>query len=96
MPALTLRLSDQLDHQIRQLAEQQQLTRSDFARRALESYVKQTQQALSLKAMIQSAKAIQESDDLQEHLLEIERDFESTDQDLTVTLAESEPKGWWK
>lgn len=96
MSALTLRLSEKLDHQIRALAEQQQLTRSDFARRALENYVKQNQQELALAAMIKAATAIQASADLQNHEKEINHEFESTDMDLSVTLAESEPMDWWK
>jgi predicted transcriptional regulator len=100
MSALTLRLPDSLEQDIRDLAERQQMTRSDFARRALESYVKQTQQTLALQAMIEAAQAIQHSPQLQQHIAEMTSEFSPTEADLALSVAEDEADnasaGWWK
>jgi predicted transcriptional regulator len=96
MSALTLRLPDSLDQQIRDLAERQQLTRSDFARRALESYVKHIQQELALQSMVNAAQAIQGSSHLVQHLNEITQDFATADLEAIQRVAEDEPQGWWQ
>lgn len=96
MSALTLRLSDSLDEKIRELAERQHLTRSDFARRALESYVQQTQRELALQAMVEAAQSIQNSPLLQQHIAEMDNELSDTEQDLALSMAEQEPQGWWK
>lgn len=96
MSALTLRLPDSLEQQIRDLAEHQQMTRSDFARRALESYVQQTQRELALQAMVEAAQSIQQSALLQQHIAEINNELSATEADLVLSVAEAEPQGWWK
>lgn len=96
MSALTLRLPDSLEQQIRDLADRQHITRSDFARRALESYVKETQQTLALQAMVEAAQAIQTSTQLKQHVSEMDKELSDTEQDLALSVAEQEPQGWWK
>ncbi|MGE4503013.1 MAG: hypothetical protein AB7D03_09095 [Thiomicrospira sp.] len=96
MSALTLRLPDSLEQQIRDLAERQQMTRSDFARRALERYVQQTQRELALQAMVEAAQSIQQSALLQQHIAEMNNEFSATEADLVLSVAEAEPQGWWK
>jgi predicted transcriptional regulator len=100
MSTLTLRLPDGLDQQIRKLAERQHLTRSDFARRALERFVQQTQQELALQAMVASAQAIQASPLLRQHISNISDDFSATEADGLLSVAEADPdnasQGWWQ
>lgn len=91
MSTLTLRLPESLEHQIRDLAARQQLTRSDFARRALERFVQQTQQELALQAMVEAAQSIQSSPLLQQHIAEMSDEFSATE--VEPDKAE---KGWWQ
>ena len=97
MSALTLRLPANLDQDVRDLAARQHITRSDFARRALEFYVKQTQQDLALKSMIEAARAINQSEDIQRHLADMTNAFSSTEADMALSLPkDDEDNNWWK
>jgi predicted transcriptional regulator len=83
--AITLRIQDSLDQQIRDLAAKQKVSLSDFARTALENYAKQVQQELQLKEMIVAAQSMK-----QQLELDNEFDFDNT------TLATESNEGWWQ
>jgi predicted transcriptional regulator len=97
MSALTLRIPANLDQDVRELAERQHITRSDFARRALEFYVKKTQQDLALKSMIEAARAIHKSEDLRQHIIDLSKDFSSTEGDMALSFSKDDKdNNWWK
>lgn len=94
MSTLTLRMPDSLAQNIRELAAQQHVSLSDFARSALESYAKQTEQELMLQKMIEASKAMQENGAIRQSVenLSDEMAFTSNTDD---TALESE-QGWWQ
>jgi len=94
MSTLTLRMPDSLAQNIRELAAQQHVSLSDFARSALESYAKQTEQELMLQKMIVASKAMQENGAIRQSVenLSDEMAFTSNTDD---TALDSE-HGWWQ
>ena len=92
MSALTLRLQDSLNQKIRQLANQQQISLSDFARNALETYTKQVEKELQLQEMIKAAQAMQHNPIIAEEVNQLTQalDFENEHQD------DETQQGWWK
>jgi len=94
MSTLTLRMQDSLAQQIRELAAQKQVSLSDFARSALESYAKQTQQELMLQEMITATKAMQDNPEIKAAVegLSEEMAFTSTSTDYLHDGKED----WWR
>lgn len=96
MSALTLRLPDKLDQQIRDLASVQHMSLSDFARTALEVYVKQTQQELALQEMVAAAQAMQSHPEIAKGVAELNQELSVTDVDLNAHSVQEPETGWWK
>ena len=91
MSAITLRVQDSLDQQIRELAAKQQMSLSDFARNALETYVKQVQQEMRVQEMVKAATAMQQNPDIKQSIAKLTLEMEF---DNASTLEDDQ--GWWK
>lgn len=94
MSALTLRISDTLDDQLRDLANAQSLSRSEIARIALENYVKTAQKEIALTAMIQAVQKLNENPKAQETHRKLNESFAVTEGDGLEK--NEEITGWWK
>lgn len=98
MSALTLRLQDSLDQQIRTLAAQQQISLSDFARNALESYAKQVQQELQLQDMIKAAEAMHQNPMIGPEVASLTQEFDFDNAELSGLdpANADDQQGWWR
>jgi len=94
MSTLTLRMPDSLAQNIRELAAQQQVSLSDFARSALESYAQQTEQELMLQKMIVASKAMQENGAIRQSVENLSDEMAFTS-NMDDTGPDNE-QGWWQ
>lgn len=101
MATLTLRLPDNLDKQLTALAAQTQQNRSELARTALETFLRELERKQLMDALVAEAKAAYSDKTVRQHAREIAEEFLPLDNEA-LDIAEGrkpgdpEPAKWWK
>ncbi|KAF0221789.1 MAG: CopG family transcriptional [Geobacteraceae bacterium] len=105
MPALSLRLPEDLEHRLEEEAHREGLPRSEVARNAISDYLSRRERerfmaelVTAAKAMAQNPEAVREARELAEEFLPLDNEA----LDIAEGRKPGEPvpeetvKGWWK
>jgi metal-responsive CopG/Arc/MetJ family transcriptional regulator len=105
MPALSLRLPEDLDHRLDDEAKREGLPRSEVARQAISDYIARREKerfmaelVAAAKAMAQTPQALQEARDLAEEFLPLDNEALDIAEGRSPGEPWPEEKGerWWK
>lgn len=101
MGTLTLRLPDNLDMRLSEMSRQENSTRSELARTALEKFLREMERDKLLAAMVEAAHFLASNPEARAESMRISAEFSAADSEA-LDLAEgiepgdSEPEKWWK
>ena len=90
MSALNLRIPDQLDHQLRLIAEQNQMSLSEFVRQTLQEALIRMEKEQQLQEMEVAATWMAQSTAYQTQQQEFENDYLITESDFEKLLRSQE------
>lgn len=101
MATLTLRLPENLDKQLTALAARTQQNRSELARTALESFLRELERKQLMDALVAEAKAAYADEAVRQRAREIAEEFLPLDNEALDIAegrkpADPEPEQWWK
>jgi predicted transcriptional regulator len=103
MPALSLRLPEDLDHRLEEEARREGLPRSEVARQALSDYLTRRERERFMSELVAEARAAYTDEAMRREALEMAEDFQEADNEA-LDKAEGRKPGeperdeerWWK
>ena len=103
MPALSLRLPEDLDHRLEEEARREGLPRSEVARQAISDYLARRERERFMSELVAEARAAYTDEAMRRETLEMAEDFQEADNEA-LDKAEGHKPGeperdeerWWK
>jgi len=103
MPALSLRLPEDLDHRLEEEAHREGLPRSEVARQAITDYLARRERERFMAELVAEARAAYADEAMRREALDIAEDFQGADNealDRAEGRKPGEPEGdeerWWR
>lgn len=105
MPALSLRLPEDLDHRLDDEAQREGVPRSEVARKAISDYIARREKERFMAELVAEARAAYASEEIRREAKNLAEEFLPLDNEA-LDIAEGrkpgepipveETKGWWK
>lgn len=105
MPALSLRLPEDLDHRLEEEAHREGLPRSEVARQAISDYLARRERERFMAELVAEARAAYTNETIRREALEMAEEFREADNEA-LDIAEGRKPGepspgqqderWWK
>jgi metal-responsive CopG/Arc/MetJ family transcriptional regulator len=97
MPALSLRLPEELEQRLDEEARQEGVPRSEVARAAISDYLARRERERFMAELVAEARSAYANDQIRDEALAIAENFLLLDEEATPTSGKAnDNEGWWK